>query len=502
MDSRLRANDGNEAYPHIMSAPYEWSIDDAAAALKQREISAVDLTRALLARIEAVEPRVRSFITISGEAALAQAAEADARLQSGDAPPLCGIPIAIKDVIMTKGLRTTAGSRALERFIAPYDATVSARLRAEGAVCIGKANCDEFAMGSSTENSAFNPTFNPWDLTRVPGGSSGGSAAAVAAAECLGSLGTDTGGSIRQPAACCGVVGIKPTYGRVSRYGVVAYASSLDQVGPFGRTVADCAHILDAIAGHDPRDATSINQPAPKIRAALRGDLKGVRLALPREYFVEGMQPEVEQGVRAAVRHFEGLGAVIEDVSLPHTAYAIAAYYLVATAEASSNLSRYDGMRYGTRVEGEGLLQTYRKTRAQIFGSEVKRRIMLGTYALSTGYYDAYYLKAQKVRTLIRNDFMQVFERCAAIITPTTPTTAFRIGEKTDDPLQMYLADIFTVSVNLAGLPAVSLPCGFDQSGLPIGLQIIGKPLDEARVLDVAYGYEQSTEWHRRQPSL
>lgn len=485
-----------------MSAPHEWTIDDAASALRKREISAVDLTRAVLQRIDAVEPRVHAFITVTADTALAQAADADARLARGDAPPLCGIPLAVKDVILTKGLRATAGSRALERFIAPYDATVSERLRAQGAVCIGKANCDEFAMGSSTENSAFGPTFNPWDLARVPGGSSGGSAAAVAAGECLGSLGTDTGGSIRQPAACCGVVGIKPTYGRVSRYGVVAYASSLDQVGPFGRTVADCAHILNAIAGHDPRDATSIHRAPPNLRASLRGDLKGVCLGLPREYFVEGMQPEVEQTVRAAVRHLEGLGATIEDVSLPHTAYAIPAYYLVATAEASSNLSRYDGMRYGTRVEGEGLLQTYRRTRAKIFGSEVKRRIMLGTYALSTGYYDAYYLKAQKVRTLIRNDFMKVFERCAAIITPTAPTTAFRIGEKTDDPLQMYLADIFTVSVNLAGLPALSLPCGFDQMGLPIGLQIVGKPLDEARVLDVAYGYEQSTEWHRARPRL
>jgi aspartyl-tRNA(Asn)/glutamyl-tRNA(Gln) amidotransferase subunit A len=485
-----------------MPAPYEWSIDDAAAALRKREISAVDLTRAILARVDAVEPQVRAFVTVAAESALAQAAAADARLAHGDAPLLCGIPLAIKDVILTKDLRTTAGSRALENFIAPYDATVSARLRSAGAVCVGKANCDEFAMGSSTENSAFNPTLNPWDGARVPGGSSGGSAAAVAAGECLGSLGTDTGGSIRQPAACCGVVGIKPTYGRVSRYGVIAYASSLDQVGPFGRSVADCAHILTAIAGHDPRDATSINQPVPDLRAALHGDLKGVRLGLPKEYFVEGMQPEVEQSVRAAVRHFEGLGATIENVSLPHTAYAIAAYYLVATAEASSNLSRYDGMRYGPRVEGDGLLQTYRLTRAKIFGSEVKRRIMLGTYALSTGYYDAYYLKAQKVRTLIRNDFMKVFERCTAIITPTTPTTAFRIGEKTDDPLQMYLADIFTVSVNLAGLPGISLPCGFDRGGLPIGLQIVGKPLDEARVLDVAYGYEQSTDWHRTRPKL
>jgi aspartyl-tRNA(Asn)/glutamyl-tRNA(Gln) amidotransferase subunit A len=485
-----------------MSVPHEWTIDAATTALRQREISAVDLARAVLARIDAVESRVHAFITVTAETALAQATEADARLQRGDAPPLCGIPIAIKDVILTEGVRSTAGSRALEHFVPPYDATVTAMLRAQGAVCVGKANCDEFAMGSSTENSAFSPTYNPWELSRVPGGSSGGSAAAVRAGECLGALGTDTGGSIRQPAACCGIVGLKPTYGRVSRYGVVAYASSLDQVGPFGRTVADCAHILTAIAGHDPRDSTSGNRPVPNFRSELRGDLRGVRLGLPKEYFVEGMQPEVEQAVRAAVRHFEGLGASIEDVSLPHTAYAIPAYYLIATAEASSNLSRYDGMKYGTRVEGQGLLDTYRKTRARIFGSEVKRRIMLGTYALSTGYYDAYYLKAQKVRTLIRNDFLKVFERCAAIVTPTAPTTAFRIGERTDDPLQMYLADIFTVSVNLAGLPALSLACGFDQAGLPIGLQIVGKPFDESRVLDVAYAYEQSTAWHRSQPPL
>lgn len=481
---------------------HRWTIDEAAAALRRREVSATELTRAFLKRIESTDSRLGAFLTVSAAAALAQAADADARLQQGDPSPLCGVPVAIKDVILTQGTRSTAGSKMLEHFVPPYNATVTQKLLDAGAVCLGKLNCDEFAMGSSTENSAFFPTRNPWSLERVPGGSSGGSAAAVAAGQCLGSLGTDTGGSIRQPAACSGVAGIKPTYGRVSRYGVVAYASSLDQVGPLGKTAADCAHLLTAISGHDPRDSTSVRLPVPDFRAALHGEVRGLRLGLPREYFVEGMQPEVEQAVRAAVRQLETLGAVVEEVSLPHTEYAIPAYYLLATAEASSNLARYDGMKYGLRVEGEGLLETYRRTRALGFGPEVKRRIMLGTYALSAGYYDAYYLKAQKVRTLIRRDFLRVFERCAAIVTPTAPTTAFRIGEKTDDPLQMYLADIFTVSVNLAGLPGLSLPCGFDRSGLPIGLQIVGRPFDEETVLNVGYAYEQATDWHRFAPPI
>jgi aspartyl-tRNA(Asn)/glutamyl-tRNA(Gln) amidotransferase subunit A len=481
---------------------HRWTIDEASTALRGATVSSTELTRAFLQRIESTDSELHAFLTVSADAALAQAAEADARLRKGDSSPLCGVPVAIKDVILTRGIRSTAGSRILEHFIPPYDATVVQKLAGAGAVCLGKLNCDEFAMGSSTENSAFFPTRNPWNVERVPGGSSGGSAAAVAAGQCLGSLGTDTGGSIRQPAACSGVAGIKPTYGRVSRYGVVAYASSLDQVGPLGKTVADCAHLLSAIAGHDPRDSTSVSRPVPDFRAGLRGDVKGLRLGLPREYFLEGMQPEVEQAVRAAVRQLEALGAAVEEVSLPHTEYAIPAYYLLATAEASSNLSRYDGMKYGLRVEGDGLLETYRRTRARGFGAEVKRRVMLGTYALSAGYYDAYYLKAQKVRTLIRRDFLQVFERCAAIVTPTAPTTAFRIGEKTGDPLQMYLADVFTVSVNLAGLPALSLPCGFDQGGLPIGLQIVGRPFDEETVLNVAYAYEQATDWHRSAPPL
>ncbi|MBI4518907.1 MAG: Asp-tRNA(Asn)/Glu-tRNA(Gln) amidotransferase subunit GatA [Deltaproteobacteria bacterium] len=485
-----------------MAEAYRLSIDAASAALAVRDISAVELTRAVLARIEATEPALRSFITVAADAALAQAQAADARLAGGDAPALCGIPLAIKDVILTRGLRSTAGSKILGNFVPPYSATVTRKLLDAGAVCVGKANCDEFAMGSSTENSAYAITRNPWNLSCVPGGSSGGSASAVAAGQCLGALGTDTGGSIRQPAACCGVVGIKPTYGRVSRYGVVAYASSLDQVGPLGRTVADCAHLLGAIAGHDPRDSTSVDCPTPDYRAALSGKLAGLRLGLPKEYFVDGMQPEVEQAVRAAVRQLESLGAAVDEVSLPHTEYAIAAYYLIATAEASSNLSRYDGIKYGFRAEAEALLEMYRRTRAQGFGAEVKRRIMLGTYALSSGYYDAYYLKAQKVRTLVRNDFLAVLDRCHAIVTPTAPTTAFRIGEKTADPLQMYLADIFTVSVNLAGLPGLSLPCGFDRTGLPIGLQLIGRPFDEQTVLNLAYAYEQATQWHLQQPEI
>ncbi|HVN86702.1 MAG TPA: Asp-tRNA(Asn)/Glu-tRNA(Gln) amidotransferase subunit GatA [Candidatus Binatia bacterium] len=480
-----------------MAELYELTIDAAHHALAKRELLSVELTEAVLRRIEATEPHLHAFITVSADTALAQARVADERLARGDAPALCGVPIGIKDVILTRGIRSTAGSKILGNFVPPYNATVTQKLLDAGAVCVGKLNCDEFAMGSSTENSAYQVTRNPWNGERVPGGSSGGSAAAVAAGQCLGSLGTDTGGSIRQPAACCGVVGIKPTYGRVSRYGVVAYASSLDQVGPFGRSVADCAHILSTIAGHDPLDSTCVNRPVPDYRAALTGNLKGLRLGLPKEYFVEGMQPEVERAIRDAVSQLNALGAEVDDVSLPHTEYAIPAYYLIATAEASSNLSRYDGIKYGYRGQGEALLDMYKRTRAEGFGAEVKRRIMLGTYALSSGYYDAYYLKAQKVRTLIRNDFLAVFERCHAIVAPTAPTTAFPIGDKTSDPLQMYLEDIFTVSVNLAGLPGLSLPCGFDQHGLPIGLQIIGRPLEEETVLNVAHAYQQATEWRR-----
>ncbi|MGD0946322.1 MAG: Asp-tRNA(Asn)/Glu-tRNA(Gln) amidotransferase subunit GatA [Candidatus Binatia bacterium] len=482
-----------------MTDLHSLTLERASALLAKKEISAVELARAALKRIDITNRDIHSFITVTEEAALAQARAADARRARGDTGPLLGLPVAIKDVILTKGIRTTAGSKILADFIAPYDATVTRKLLDAGAVCIGKTNCDEFAMGSSTENSGFMVTRNPWDGERVPGGSSGGSAAAVAAHQCLGALGTDTGGSIRQPAACCGIVGMKPTYGRVSRYGVIAYASSLDQVGPMAQTVADCAHLLAVIAGHDPHDSTSVNRNVPDYRKGLDGTIKGLRVGIPKEYFVEGMQAEVEQAVRAAVQTLETLGALVSEVSLPHTEYAIPTYYLIATAEASSNLARYDGIKYGLRLaERESLLTMYQRTRAGGFGTEVKRRIMLGTYALSAGYYDAYYLKAQKVRTLIRRDFEKVFATQDVIVTPTAPTTAFRIGEKTSDPLQMYLSDIFTISVNLAGLPGLSLPCGFDRSGMPIGLQIVGRPFEEDKVLQAAYAYEQATEWHEK----
>jgi aspartyl-tRNA(Asn)/glutamyl-tRNA(Gln) amidotransferase subunit A len=478
------------------------TIDAAAARLRDRSLSSLELTQAVLAHVEATEPALHSFITVTPELALEQARAADRRLAAGEPlGVLDGVPVAIKDIINTKGVRTTAGSRILEHFVSPYDATVAARLRAAGAVFVGKTNCDEFAMGSSNENSAFGPARNPWDTRRVPGGSSGGSASAVAGRQALGALGTDTGGSIRQPASHCGIVGLKPTYGRVSRYGVIAYASSLDQVGPMARSVRDCAHLLGVIAGHDRFDSTSVPRPVPAYAAGLDGGIRGLRIGLPREYFVEGMSPEVSAAVRAAVRQLESLGASVTEVSLPHTEYAVAAYYLIATAEASSNLARYDGTRYGLRVDrGTGLLDMYQQTRGAGFGAEVKRRIMLGTYALSAGYYDAFYLKGQQVRTLIRRDFEQVFATCDAIVTPTAPTTAFPLGEKITDPLEMYLSDIFTISVNLAGLPGLSLPCGFDTQGLPIGLQIVGQPFDEETVLRTAYAYEQSTDWHTRRP--
>ena len=487
-----------------MSDLHRLTIAAARDRLARRDISASELTAAVAAQIERVEPRLHSFITLTPDLARQQAAESDARRQRGESlGPLDGIPLAIKDMIHVRDVRSTAGSRVLGDFVAPFDATVSARLRAAGAVCVGKANCDEFAMGSSTENSSFGPARNPWDLERVPGGSSGGSAAAVAAFQCLGALGTDTGGSIRQPASCCCVVGMKPTYGRVSRYGVIAYASSLDQVGPFARTVEDCAALLAVIAGHDPADSTCARRPVPDYAALLRQDVRGLRLGLPKEYFLEGMQPEVEQAVRAAVKHLKSLGASVHEVSLPHSKYAVAAYYVIATAEASSNLARYDGVRYAARVDdAENLLDMYRRTRERGFGAEVKRRIMLGTYALSAGYYDAYYLKAQRVRTLIRQDFMQVFADCDAILAPTAPTTAFRLGEKVADPLQMYLSDIFTISVNLAGLPGLVVPCGFDHAGLPIGLQILARPYEEETALRIGYAYEQTTDWHARVPRV
>jgi aspartyl-tRNA(Asn)/glutamyl-tRNA(Gln) amidotransferase subunit A len=474
-----------------MSELNKLTIADAQAKLRKREISSRDLTRACLDRIAAVEPKLNAFITVTEREALEQADAADQRLAKADAPPLCGIPLGIKDIYATRGVRTTCASKILDNFVPPFDATVIARLRAEGAVFVGKANMDEFAMGSSTENSAYGPTRNPHDLDRVAGGSSGGSAAAVAAFECLGSLGTDTGGSIREPASFCGVVGIKPTYSRVSRYGVIAYASSLDQVGPFSHTVRDAAIMLRSLAGVDPSDSTCSARSVPDYERALTGDVKGLRIGVPKEYFVDGMQPEVEKSVREALANLQKQGARTVEISLPHTSYAVAAYYLVATAEASANLSRYDGIRFGLRVPAENNIELYEKSRAQGFGAEVKRRIMLGSFALSAGYYDAYYLKGQKVRTLIRRDFERAFELCDVVMAPVVPTTAFKLGEKTADPLTMYLSDIFTISVNLAGLPGMSMPCGYDDHGLPIGLQIIGSPFSEETIFRVGDAYEK-----------
>ncbi|HEY2922346.1 MAG TPA: Asp-tRNA(Asn)/Glu-tRNA(Gln) amidotransferase subunit GatA [Candidatus Binatia bacterium] len=479
------------------------TLHDAGNKLRKREFSSVELTEAVFERIADTDSKIRAYLTLARDAALEQARQADERLeQDGATSPLLGVPIAVKDNFLTRGLRTTCASKILANFIPPYDATTVRKLRATGAVITGKTNLDEFAMGSSAENSAFFPTRNPWNLERIPGGSSGGSAAAVAADQCIAALGTDTGGSIRQPAACCGIVGLKPTYGRVSRFGIIAFASSMDQVGPLTKDVQDSALLLEAIAGHVPADSTSVDRPVPRYSDALTGDVKGLRLGIPKEYFVTGMQPEVERAVRTAVRSFEKNGAVIEEISLPHTEYAVAVYYIVATAEASSNLARYDGMRYGHRAAAKDLTDTYMLSRAEGFGAEVKRRIILGTYALSAGYYDAYYLKAQRVRTLIKQDFDQAFKHCDVIVTPTAPTTAFKLAEKIQDPLQMYLSDIYTISINLAGLPALSLPCGFDQAGMPIGMQIIGKHFDESTILRVGHVYEQATEWSKRKPNL
>jgi aspartyl-tRNA(Asn)/glutamyl-tRNA(Gln) amidotransferase subunit A len=466
--------------------------------------SAVEICRAHLERVRAVEPRVAAFRAVLEKEALEQAGGVDAERRAGrPLGPLAGVPVAIKDVLCVRGAPTTCGSRVLERFVPPYDATCVARLRKAGAVLIGKTNMDEFAMGSSTENSAFEKTRNPWALDRVPGGSSGGSAAAVAAEEVPASIGTDTGGSIRQPASFCGVPGLKPTYGRVSRYGLVAFASSLDQAGPFGATVEDVARVLQVIAGHDPLDSTSAPAAVPDYLAGLRRGAAGLRVGVPKEYFPRGMDGEVEDGVRAALRRAEGLGAALREISLPHTEYAIPTYYILATAEASSNLARYDGVRYGHRSrESADLAAMYVRTRREGFGAEVKRRIMLGTYVLSAGYYDAYYLKGLKVRTLIRRDFERAFEEVDLIVTPTSPTAAFRIGEKTDDPLSMYLSDIFTVTINLAGLPGLSIPCGLTRDGLPIGLQIVGRRFDEETVLRLAAALEAEIRFRDRRPAL
>jgi len=462
----------------------------------------VELTKVCLDRIQQVEPKVGAIVTVTEELALEQARKADELIADGDVNPLTGIPALIKDVMCTRGVRTTCSSKMLENFVPPYDAAVVEKLNEAGMVMVGKANMDEFAMGSSTEHSAFFPTHNPWDLSRVPGGSSGGSAAAVAAGEAIYTLGSDTGGSIRQPAGFCSVTGLKPTYGRVSRYGLVAFASSLDQIGPLTQDVTDCALVMNVIAGHDSRDSTSAPYHVPDYTQCLTGDIKGMKIGIPKEYFVEGMQSEVEAVIKAAISKLEGMGAVIGEVSLPHTRHALAVYYIIAPSEASANLARYDGTKYGFRYQGaDTMWDTMDKTRQYGFGAEVKRRIMLGTYALSAGYYDAYYLKAQKVRTLIRREFDEAFEKFDALVTPTSPTVPFKIGEKVDDPVQMYLADVCTLPINIAGLPGISIPAGFADN-LPIGMQIISKPFAEETILKIAHAYQQATDWHKRKPEL
>ncbi|HOJ43458.1 MAG TPA: Asp-tRNA(Asn)/Glu-tRNA(Gln) amidotransferase subunit GatA [Syntrophorhabdaceae bacterium] len=467
------------------------NIKEISRLLKKREITSLELTEFYIKRIKTFDPLINSYLKLTEDVAYEMAREADKKIQKQEGGILEGIPLGIKDILCTEGIETTCASQILKGFIPPYDATVIKKLKSEGFVHLGRLNMDEFAMGSSTENSSFHITKNPWALDRIPGGSSGGSASAVAAGLCVASLGTDTGGSIRQPASLCGVVGMKPTYGRVSRYGLIAFASSLDQIGPITRNVMDCAIVLNVICGHDPMDSTSIPQPVFDYTRELGNDIKGLKIGIPKEYFIEGIEPDVKKSVMESVSLFEKNGAHIEEISLPHTEYAVATYYIICTAEASSNLARYDGVKYGLRVAGKDIIEMYKKTRFKGFGKEVKRRIILGTYVLSSGYYDAYYRKASQVRTLIRKDFEEAFKACDLIVTPVSPTTAFKIGEKSEDPLNMYLSDIFTIPVNLAGLPAISIPCGFDKLGLPIGLQIIGRPLDEARILNAAFFIEQ-----------
>ena len=508
-----------------MNELHQLTIHEAHELLKQRKISSVELARSALKRIAEVEDKIHACVTIIEDSALRQAEEADKHISSGDIAPLTGIPTLVKDVICTQGIRTTCGSKMLENFIPPYNATVIEKLKAQKAVILGKTNMDEFAMGSSTEHSAFFPTHNPWDLSRVPGGSSGGSAAAVATDEAIYALGSDTGGSVRQPAGFCNMVGLKPTYGRVSRFGLVAFASSLDQIGPITKDVPDCALVMSAIAGHDPRDSTSVPYPVPDYSQHLIPDpsgssprgrsLEGLKIGIPQEYFVEGMQNEVRAALETAIRKLEELGAEIDwETSLPSTKYALAVYYILAPSEASANLARYDGVKYGFSERGaSNVIETTEKTRQFGFGSEVKRRIMLGTYALSAGYYDAYYLKAQKVRTLIKQEFDQAFKKYDALVTPTSPTVAFKLGEKIEDPMQMYLSDVCTLPINIAGVPAISIPAGFARDpspslrsgsgqGLPIGMQIIGKPFSEETILRIAFAYEQTTDWHKKRPPL
>ena len=478
------------------------TIAGALEKMRAGEISALELTEAHLARIEALDPDIRAFIMVTDEFARGQAKAADAARKGGDERSLLGIPIALKDLLSTRGIETTCGSKILQGYHPVFDATSVARLYEAGAVMLGKLNMDEFAMGSSTENSGFFPSANPWNLEHVPGGSSGGSAAAVAANMALATLGTDTGGSIRQPASFCGVSAIKPSYGRVSRYGLIAYGSSFDQAGPFARTVEDVARVLAVIAGQDPLDSTSMPKAVPDYLAALDGDVRGLKIGLPAEYFAEGLQPDVEAAVRAAVQQLADMGADVRELSFKHADYCLPAYYIIAMAEASANLARFDGLRFGARIDGADLIDSYKKTRGAGFGEEVKRRIMLGTYTLSAGYYDAYYGKAQAVRTLIRADFDDLFDEVDVLIAPVAPSTAFKFGEVTDDPLRMILADVLTISANLAGICGLSVPCGFDAAGLPIGMQVLGAPFTEARLLQVGQAYQQATDWHLRAPDL
>jgi aspartyl-tRNA(Asn)/glutamyl-tRNA(Gln) amidotransferase subunit A len=475
-------------------------IGELRAALDKRETSSVEITKALLESIEA-KKGLNTFAEVSVDLALGQAKTADEKLARGEKTPLLGVPIALKDNILAVGTKTTCGSKILNNFVSPYDATVTAKLKSNGAVILGKTNMDEFAMGSSNETSFLGTVKNPWDNSRVPGGSSGGSAAATLAGLAPGALGTDTGGSVRQPASLCGVYGLKPTYGRVSRYGIVAFASSLDQVGTFARSASDLASLTEVISGHDPLDSTSVSQPLPSCTAALTKGVKGLRIGVPKEYFIKGLDAEVESAVRTAVKEIEKLGATVVPVSLPHTEHSLAVYYVLAPAEASSNLARFDGIRYGYRVpDAKDLKDLYYRSRSEGFGKEVKRRIMVGAFVLSTGYYDAYYLRAQKVRTLVARDFTNAFTQCDVIASPVAPTTAFKIGEKTNDPIAMYLSDVFTIPVNLAGLPGMSIPCGMDSKGLPVGLQLIGKPWDEETLFRVAGAYEAATDWHKKRP--
>ena len=480
------------------------TIKEAGDLIKEKEISPLEITKAVLKRIEDIDCNLNTYITVLGDSALESAERAEKEIAGGNYKgPLHGVPIALKDIFIMKDVPATCGSKMLENFIPPYNATVTQKLLDAGAVILGKNNMDEFAMGSSTETSYFGPTKNPWDTDRVPGGSSGGSAAATAASLCLGSVGTDTGGSIRQPASLCGVVGMKPTYGRVSRFGMIAFASSLDQAGPLTRTVEDSAIMLTAISGSDRRDSTCVDSPVPDYTRSLTEDLKGIRVGVPKEYFVDGMDPDVDESATQAIEALRDLGAVIVEISLPHTEYAVLTYYIIAPSEASSNLARYDGVKYGYRTSGaKNLTDMYKKTRAEGFGEEVKRRIMLGTYALSAGYYDAYYLKALRVRTLIKQDFDEAFKRVDAIVAPTSPETAFKIGEKTDDPIKMYLSDVLTIPCNIAGLPGISVPSGLSSSGLPVGIQVLGRPFNEETVLRVAHAYEKRSGWSGKRPPI